>query len=348
MAQRNRPLGVLGLLGVDRGALEALVAREGEDHGDAGHAGGEDLVGAERTGGQTAQAVLGDDRDVQDEHDHELEHERDAEHAGRDGDLVVAQREHHHESDQGVEPPRSLDAEELVDATGSEETHGAARRSGQREVGAGGDVGTGETHWTAEALDDVGEEGAGVVDVRHHLGEADREQQHDGHDDHEHARRADTDAEADGQGKDGHRPSGRCHGGHHHEHDVGDVEAPLGELGLSARERPTGLCSFRHGTTPPAGTTKGVYGRRLADSVGSHGDPDHAPGSLSDTRRFCHVGLIFLRSCCRDVTDVETVVPDQARPSRATPAKATSAPICCAGSIRSCSTHRARSTVKTG
>ena len=146
------------------------------------------------------------------------------------------------------------------------------------------------------------------MDVRHHLGEADREQQHDRHDDHEHAWRTDTDTQADGEGQDGDRPSRRCHRGHHHEHDVGDVEAPLGELGPPPGERPT------DSVVPPWDNSscwddQGVYGRRLADSVGSHGDPDHAPGSLSDTRRFRHVGLIFLLSCCRDVTDVERAVP---------------------------------------
>ena len=44
--------------------------------------------GLNELGGQTAQAVLRDDRDVQHEHDHELEHERDTEDAGGEGDLA--------------------------------------------------------------------------------------------------------------------------------------------------------------------------------------------------------------------------------------------------------------------
>ncbi|EFO98456.1 hypothetical protein CRE_10789 [Caenorhabditis remanei] len=224
---RHGALGVLRLLAVDRGALEAHERGDAEDEHDA-ERGAEELGGIQRGRGD-ALGSDGERDDVEHDHDEELEGDEHAEHLRREVDAIHAEHADDHDAEQDPQPPwrreselrleehRELEAEETVDA----DLHRVVRDE-RDERGADADG-------AAEALRDVGVEGARVGDVAAHGGVADREHRED-HRDHDEAER---DAEGAGHregGGDAARDHGeRCGRGDDHQRDRGDAERPAAE-----------------------------------------------------------------------------------------------------------------------
>ena len=173
---RHGAVRILGLLGVDRGLLEADEGVEGQQQPDAGRP-SEDHRRLEDVQRERREALLGKDGDVHHQEDQDLKHQRDAQDLRAHLDLTPREQRHGDESRSRTTPATPDGCRARSGDIPREQREHADHRDRHRVVGDDGDERGGHPDGLAQASRDVGVEAARVRDMAAHGGIADGEEQ---------------------------------------------------------------------------------------------------------------------------------------------------------------------------